>query len=354
MKCVLATDRGSGKDYDKILEIREKWPRPKRRPGQLLLRVQACALAPGDVRTLSGYTKLLQTPKGGVPYVPGGDVVGVVVEADEKTPKFKEGDCVIARFAGVPSGGLGEYATVKSKTCAVKPEGMSIVDAAAIAVSPMVALRLAKKWVRKGDRVLVLGSTGGVGIHLIQLLKDHGASFVAATAKRPDLLEQYDVDRPIDYNKENFWEIPEFKKEKFDLVIDLAAPGKKGEAFRRSKAIVKPGFYGGRYISPTGKTPIFRMQTPLDVLSLIKNMLIDSYTSKLTPWVPRFKWELALEDGNDEEWQELFKLVADGKLKIVTDPAGPFPFTEKGVRDAFLLQESRHPIGKVVILVGDE
>ena len=353
MKCALVTGRGSGKDYDKILEMREGWKKPERKKGQLLLRVQACALAPGDVRTLSGMTKLVQTPKGGVPYVPGGDMVGVVVEADEKTPKFKVGDCVIARFSGIPHGGLGEYATVRTRVCAIKPEWMSSVDAAAVSVSPFVALRLTKKWVRKGDRVLVIGSTGGVGIHLIQILKLFGASYVAATAKRIDLLEQYDVDRAIDYNKENWWEIEEFKKDKFDLVFDLAAPGKPGEAWKHSKQILKSGFNGGRYISPTGNTPIFRVQTVLDVLGLVRRMMIDSYVTKLTPWLPRYKWELALEDGDDAEWQELFKLVEDGKMRIVTDPSGPFPFTEKGVRDAFLLQESRHPIGKVVVKVED-
>ena len=354
MKCVVATGRGRSTDYANILDIREDWPRPEKTKGQLLLRVQACALAPGDVRTLSGYTNIVQNPESGGAYVPGGDVVGIVEEPDEETAKFKAGDCVIAQFDGVPSGGLGEFAAVSTRKCVLKPEGMSSIAAAASAVSPMVAMRLVNAWVKEGDRVLVLGATGGVGIHVIQLLKMRSVSYVAATARRVDVLKNYKIDRAIDYSQEDWWEIAEFQQNKFDVVLDLAAPGKEGEAWFNAKHILKTGFNGGRFITIVGPTPIFRLQTVLDILSLIRKILIDSYATKLTPWLPRYKWEQCLGKASSEEWQELFKLVADGDLTVVTDPAGPFPFTAKGVRDALMLQETRHAIGKIVVTVRND
>ena len=108
MKCLLAESHGSSKDYDKILKIGEKPIPTKIKSDELLLRVLSCSLAPGDVRTLSGWTSLVQHPKSGFPYTPGGDVVGIVEKLGDSsnTNKFKVGDCVISRFNDTPEGGI--------------------------------------------------------------------------------------------------------------------------------------------------------------------------------------------------------------------------------------------------------
>ena len=80
---------------------------------------------------------------------------------------------------------------------------MSVAEAAALPASVVVAVIVVETWVKSGDRVLVLGATGGVGIHAVQLLKGAGASFVAATARMPARLEAMGVDRVIKYTEEH-------------------------------------------------------------------------------------------------------------------------------------------------------
>ena len=73
----------------------------------LLLRVQACSLSPGDWRTLSGETKLIRKPKDGFPYIPGGDICGIVEEVGEgASTEFSVGDQVIATWSMMAVGGL--------------------------------------------------------------------------------------------------------------------------------------------------------------------------------------------------------------------------------------------------------
>ena len=358
MKCALVTKYGARGDYDEMLVMSEECDKPQAQAGFLVLRVQAACLAPGDVRVASGWTTFVQTPPGGLPYVPGGDVVGVVVEEDQSARKFKLGDCVVARFHGNgPHGALAEFARVKSSLAAVKPVGISTPQAAAIPSSPVVALRVAQAWVKPGDRCLVIGGTGGVGSHLVQLLKGAGASYVAATASTQNvtLLEtalRSSVDRAIDREKENFWEIAEFKSAPFDVLFDLAAPSK---VWLHALAVLKSGWQGGRFVTLVGPEFHYKMQSAWQVLRVAKRVALDGFGTWLRPWLPRYSWWLGgLDDPiEDETWQRVFDLVRTGELRIILDPEGPFPFSEQGVRDAFRLQATRHARGKVVVAVDD-
>jgi len=353
MKCVLVQKHGGKDAFDEIISMCEAWPRPRRGNGQLLLRVQACSLAPGDVRTMSGLTKLAQTPKSGFPYVPGGDVVGIVEEPDPDCGKFKAGDRVVCRFHDVPSGGLGEYCVSKTSLAALVPAGLSTVEAAALPASVVVAVIIVRTWVQRGDRVLVLGATGGVGSHVVQLLKGSGASFVAATAHIIDRLDPKDVDRKIAYSEEDWWEVPEFQCEKFDLILDFAA---FPDAWSHCALVLKSGKQGGRFITTAGDSPTFPVLGCCDIVSLLHKMF---WRRTWTSWItsaPQYHWFMGgLADPiTDATWEALFEALRDGRLRVVVDPAGPFPFSEAGVRDAFRLQESRHAHGKVVIKLVDD
>src|SRR5210317_1313695 len=94
MKCILAS--AHGQDINSLLYTCNNYPIPTRKEGEVLIKVHACALAPGDVRVLAGHV-FIQEPPGGFPYIPGGDVSGVVVETDA-TSRFKVGDPVVAMF----------------------------------------------------------------------------------------------------------------------------------------------------------------------------------------------------------------------------------------------------------------
>jgi len=87
-----------------------------------------------------------------------------------------------------PKGGLAEYALVKKAHTSLVPDSLSLVEAAALPSSALAAMRCAEAHMRKGDRVLVLGASGGVGVHLVQFLRIFGASHIAGTSTAAGLL----------------------------------------------------------------------------------------------------------------------------------------------------------------------
>ena len=355
MRAIVASRTGGREAYNDLFKSVTDWPRPKRGQGQMLVKVQAVSLAPGDVRTLSGATSLVQKPKAGWPMVPCGDLSGIVEEADPDCDRFKVGDNVISRFHDTPEGGLAEYAVVSTALTGIKPAEMSWVDAAAVPASVVAALRIARKWVRDGDRVLVLGGSGGVGSHIVQMLKGNGASFVAATShSHPDLLTHFGLDRVIDYSNESWYDIEEFQKDPLDLVIDLASPGEPGEAYERAKGILKTGWNGGRFVTLAGPSPLFTVQNVAQLMGLATRLMLGGLGPKIARWLPGYQWDTAglASPIHEEEWSAVFKLVSSGQLQIITDPGGQFPFTAQGVCDAFSLQASRHAQGKVVVVIG--
>merc|ERR1719463_105932 len=94
MRAVTASAFGLPAD---VLHLQQDVRRPSARNGnEVLIRVAACSMSPGDWRMLSGDAALVKNPKHGFPYVPGGDVCGTVVDA---TSSFAAGDQVVATWA---------------------------------------------------------------------------------------------------------------------------------------------------------------------------------------------------------------------------------------------------------------
>ena len=224
---------------DDAISMKQDWPVPRPGAGELLLRVHAVALAPGDARMQSGDARLMQKPKA-FPYIPGGDCCGVVVAVGPKQSaehdSFAVGDRVYATFVDPnPLGCLAEYCVVKQALAANKPEGLSFLEASTLGSSAVTAQTVVETHVRPGDRVLVLGGTGGVGCFVVQLAKAAGASFVAATSSQPGLLLELGADRAVDYTAEQWWDLPEFMggDNRFDVIVDLVG-GK--EAWKQAKS----------------------------------------------------------------------------------------------------------------------
>ena len=340
-------------------------PPPKPNKGQLLLRVRACSLAPGDVRVLRGDTSFMQKPRT-MPYIPGGDVCGEVVAVDPEAPtRFAIGERVIAMFEpDTPQNGLAQYSLVRTDHCARAPPSVTCVEAAALPSSALTAMILSKH-VRKGDRVLILGASGGVGAHLVQLVKQAGASFVAGTmSKSESLLRDLGVDRPIDYLREQWWEVPELVADPVDVVFDLAS-GPNGWPRMWEGQAAKPAIRGGRYFTtmPGTARPMVRsgiMFVP-DILKMMCSMLLVMAGARLgRRSVPSYNMPALLIPSEltgdrrqplETNIEALVRRVNAGELKPIVDPAGPFPFTAHGIAQAFQLQASRHALGKVVIEV---
>lgn len=330
----------------------------------MLIRVLAVALAPGDVRVMSGKTREFQGPPS-FPYTPGGDVCGVVVEVPEddkngRKCKFRVGDKIAARFANKPMGMLGEYALVNTDVCDCVPEGISAEGAAALVSSGTVAVLIADR-IQEGDRVLIFGAGGGVGSHLCQMVRLQGASYVAGVGRDPQRLMEKPLgcDFAIDYTKTDPFLVKEWTEDPFDVIVDLSGGAWPKLVNQRSsrKSIVKSTNKRGRYLTTCPDKPTFELHS---VWAMMKTFLLPSLFRALSTrcgmsrfTLPKYSYILALPSTPDIVTRTL-TLSSQNKLVPSIDSQGPFPFTTDGVRDAFRLQGSRHAKGKVVITVAKE
>jgi NADPH:quinone reductase-like Zn-dependent oxidoreductase len=217
MWCWTVKSHGDLDTLPTLLERQGAWNRPVRGPQQVLVKVLACSLAPGDVRVLRGQTSYMQEPAS-YPYIPGSDFCGRVEEPDPEDPALKVGDLVVGRFPSPrPFGFMAEYAVVGSQLCVCVPEGLQgALPAWKLACLPSSAptalrvLRAAR--LRPQDRVLVVGASGGVGGFLVQLLKKvvkvQHVTVVSSVLGTPAFVDQGQfsgVDQLIDRNKTPEW-----------------------------------------------------------------------------------------------------------------------------------------------------
>lgn len=247
MRACTISGHGNVDDLQNVLKMVEDHPRPllsKRAKGDMLVRVLACSMAPGDVRVLSGRTSLVQSPPA-FPYVAGGDICGVVEEAGPKA-KFKKGDHVISMFSGLgPWDGLADFKICKSTHTARKPSSLSAVEAAALPSSALSAM-VAADVVQKGDRVLMLGAGGGVGPFLLQLCRHRGASFICAATTQPQQALELGASMAIDSRTEDWKILPALRKEPVDVIFDLGLSPGTWEA-AKTCGVIKPR-PAGRYV----------------------------------------------------------------------------------------------------------
>lgn len=156
-----------GVDYgpiDDMIYVDDNVPVPKicnlstkKQKDFMIIRTLAVALAPGDCRVLSGITKELQGPSS-FPYIPGGDCCGIVVEMPPGNSKFKVGDYVSCGFTEKPMGAGGEYAIVNIQNSVCVPSTNILPAHAAAIAGSSPAIVLCQSYIKKGDRVLILGT----------------------------------------------------------------------------------------------------------------------------------------------------------------------------------------------------
>jgi len=149
--------------------------------GEVLVRVRACALNGFDPMMLTGSTGL----KVPLPMIPCGDVAGEVVAAADDVRDWKPGDRVSVypmlpgrgMMGEVTTGGCCEFIAIPAAALIALPRGVSFEQAAALPVAYGTALRMMTErgQIRAGERVLILGATGGVGVACVQFAKQAGA-----------------------------------------------------------------------------------------------------------------------------------------------------------------------------------
>jgi NADPH:quinone reductase-like Zn-dependent oxidoreductase len=142
-------------------------------------------------------------------------VAGIVVAAGGDVTRFEVGDEVF----GISRGSFADYAAAREDKLVRKPAGLSFEQAAVVAVSGLAALQgLRAGRIAAGQKVLIIGASGGVGTYAVQLGKAFGATVtgVASTAKA-DLVRSIGADQVIDYTREDFAD----GREHYDLILDI-------------------------------------------------------------------------------------------------------------------------------------
>jgi NADPH2:quinone reductase len=173
---------------------------PSPKEGQLLITVKACSVNFPDTLIIQG--KYQFRPE--FPFSPGSDVAGIVAEVGENVTHFKVGDDVVGF---IPFGGFAEKAIVNAKDCFPKPNGMSMVNASAFLLAYGTSYHALKDRadLQKGETILILGASGGVGLTALELAKLMGAKVIAAAscAEKLELCKQFGADEVINYVEEN-------------------------------------------------------------------------------------------------------------------------------------------------------
>jgi len=309
-----------------VLALRET-EAPAVRDDEVLVRVHAAAIHPGDWMVVTGRPYLVR-PMFGLPAprkkTPGFDVAGVVEAVGADVTELGPGDEVF----GQCDGSCAEQVSVSPHRLAAKPSNLSFREAAACPLSGDTALRALRDAgrVRPGHKVLVNGASGGVGTFAVQIAKSMGAEVTGVCSTRNvDLVRSLGADNVVDYTREDFTR----GERHYDFILDNVG-NRSMAACRRVVApggrfVPNNGTSGGRWIGTLGRT----------VAALALSAVLPRQGR---PFV-------AL--GARADLLVLRELLESGTVAPVIDRT--YPLAE--VPEAFRYLERGHARGKVVIAV---
>lgn len=221
---------------------------PEIKSDEILIKVKAISINPVDAGVRKNETMLrniLRPEPGQDTFILGWDIAGIVEKKGAEVGDFKEGDEVfgMVNFAGQGKA-YAEYAAAPADQMALKPGNISFEAAAAATLAALTAWQalVTNAKVKKGDKVLIHGASGGVGHYAVQIAKYFGA-YVIGTASAPNrnFAIELGADEFIDYISERF----EDKINDADVVLDSIS----GDHLLRSVEAVKNG---GRIVSIKG------------------------------------------------------------------------------------------------------
>ena len=253
MKAIIATGRGL-KPCLSLADVHEPG-RPG--PDDVLVKVHASSVNPKDWKLnypLASATRPVPVMRPQAMF--GDDLAGVVLAVGRRVTDFGPGDAIFGMDMRLRTAALAEKALIDHTCIALMPSCLSFIEAAAIPLAGQTALQgLRKGKVKAGSRVLIIGSSGGVGTFAVQIAKALGChvTAVCSTAKI-DLMRELGADEAVDYTAGDFRD----GIGNFDLVFDVASRESPRSC---SKLIADGGWFistGGTARSMLG-TPLFRL-----------------------------------------------------------------------------------------------
>jgi alcohol dehydrogenase len=217
MKALVLSEHG---DVDK-LHVGER-PMPKATPGHVVIRVRASSFNYHDVFTVKGMPGI----KVPLPVIIGLDMAGEIVELGDNVEGWSVGERVLVNplnkkkglMGEMLDGGMAEYCLVSADQLIAMPDGVTFEEAASLPVAYGTAHRMlvTHNTIKPGDRVVILGASGGVGTGCVVLAKMLGAEVIAAagSADKAERLRALGADHVINYRDTDFskWVIEKYGK----------------------------------------------------------------------------------------------------------------------------------------------
>ncbi|MGN6174113.1 MAG: NAD(P)-dependent alcohol dehydrogenase [Streptosporangiaceae bacterium] len=193
--------------------------RPVPAAGEVVVQVRAAGVDRGTCHLMRGEPYLMRTLgfgfRGPKNRIPGLDVAGTVVEVGVGVTRLQAGDEVF----GIARGSFADYAAAREDKLVHKPAALSFERAAVVAVSGLAALQgLRAGRIEAGQKVLIIGASGGVGTYAVQLAKAFGATVTAVCSTgKVDLVRSLGADEVIDYTRADFAD----GRQRYDLILDI-------------------------------------------------------------------------------------------------------------------------------------
>jgi alcohol dehydrogenase len=332
MKALVLRRHGDLQD----LELVHDHPVPQATEGHVVIRVRASAFNYHDVFTVRGMPGI----KVPLPVIIGLDMAGEVTQVGPGVDGWTAGDRVLVNplnkkkglMGEMLDGGMAEYCLVAADQLVAMPDGVSFAEAAALPVAYGTAHRMliTHNTVKPGDRVLILGASGGVGTGCVILAKLLGAEVIAcaSSAEKLERLAAIGADRTVDYLKTDFskWAVETYGKPQrrsYEGGVDVVINFTGGDTWLPSLRCIKRG----------GK------------------LLVCGATAGHDPKEDlRYIWtfEINVVGSNsfyDDDLKGLMALINAGKMKPVIDKVLPLEEAREGLR----LIRDREVIGKVIV-----
>ena len=313
------------------------YPVPRATAGHVVIRVRASSFNYHDVFTVRGMPGI----KVPLPVILGLDMAGEITEVGAGVTGWKAGDRVLVNplnkkkglMGEMLDGGMAEYCLVAADQLIAMPPGVSFEQASSLPVAYGTAHRMliTHDTVKQGERVLVLGASGGVGTGCVILAKLLGAEVIACASSEDKLrrLKELGADEVVDYTKVDWskWAIEKYGKPQrrsYEGGVDVVVNFTGGDTWVPSLRCLKRG----------GK------------------LLVCGATAGHDPKEDlRYVWtfEIKIIGSNsyyDDDLAALLKLIGEGRMKPVIDTVLPLDQAREGLR----LIQDREVFGKVVVV----
>jgi alcohol dehydrogenase len=331
MKALILSEHG---DIDS-LKVGEM-PTPKAVPGHVVIRVRASSFNYHDVFTVKGMPGI----KVPFPVVIGLDMAGEIVELGDGVEKWRTGDRVLVNplnkkkglMGEMLDGGMAQYCLVSADQLIAMPDEVTFEEAASLPVAYGTAHRMlvTHNTVKAGDRVVILGASGGVGTGCVVLAKMLGAEVIAAagSSDKAERLKALGADHVINYKEVDFskWVIEKF--------------GKPQRRSYEGGADVVINFTGGDTWVPS-----------LKCIKRGGSLLVCGATAGHDPKEDlRYIWsfEIRVIGSNsfyDDNLAALMELIRTKKISVQIDKVLPLEQAAEGLR----MIRDREVLGKIVV-----